>query len=492
MDPTRVSEKGEPALVRRARAGDRAAFDGLARHHRASLLAVAFLRTSDVEAAEDLVQEVLTRAWQKLPDLREPAAFVPWLRTILANACRSWYRRARPESMSLDAEADHRRLADLRPQPLQALLAREQQRSLRQALVALPVANRVALLMHVWGDYSYEEIAVFTEVPVTTVEGRIHRARRQLRRLLRDEGGGFPAEPVPPAQRQGHFVFSQEIVHPLRGYPERKRETERAQEYRTTPCPRARPEQSRRKPMRSQKSPELAQPLALVLFSHQFATLLDTGVPLVRCLDALQDAPGPYGEAARTLRTRIEQGETLSHVMADMPELFSSFYRTMVRAGEVGGLLEETLRRSADLMTEEWKLVRRHPGKVAPVSFANPGGAPFPAEWDALSDYQRTTLLALFCETFGQMLASGVQIEDAVRTLAELMPAAMKEKLKATAESWSRGEPIGGKTELREFLPRFAMEMIAAGEAGGHLDGALERIADVFKHDLECRLLAEA
>jgi RNA polymerase sigma factor (sigma-70 family) len=451
MDPRLAFEEREPALVRRARAGDRTAFDGLARHHRASLLAVAFLRTSDMEAAEDLVQEVLTRAWQKLPDLHDCAAFVPWLRVILANACRSWYRRARPEPMSLEAEADRQLLADRRPQPLQVLLAREQQRSLRQALVALPVANRVALLMHAWGDYSYEEIAAFTGVPVTTVEGRIHRARRQLRRLLRDESG-FPGEPAPPA----------------------------------------RPERTERKPMSPQKPPELAQTLALVLFSHQFATMLETGVALVRCLDTLQDAPPPYGEAARTLRTRVERGEVLSRVMADMPELFSPLYRTMVRAGEVGGLLEETLRLTADLMTEEWKLVRLYPGKVAPVSFVNPGGAPLPAEWEALSDYQRTTLLALFCETFGLLLVSGVPITEAVQMLAALMPTAMKEKLQATEEVWSRGEPGGQRMELLGILPRFAMEMIAVGEAGGHLDGALERIADILKHDLECRLLAEA
>lgn len=452
MDPTRVSEAGEAALVRRARAGDRAAFDGLARHHRASLLAVAFLRTSDMEAAEDLVQEVLTRAWQKLPDLHDCAAFVPWLRTILANACRSWYRRARPGPVSLEAEADHRLLADRRPQPLQALLAREQQRSLRQALVALPVANRVALLMHVWGDYSYEEIAAFTGVPVTTVEGRIHRARRQLRRGLRDDGGGFPGAPSSPA----------------------------------------RPERPRRKPMSPQKPPELAQPLALVLFSHQFATLLDTGVALVRCLDALQDAPAPYGEAARTLRARVEQGETLSRAMTDMPELFSPFYRAMVRAGEVGGMLEETLRRTADLMTEEWKQVRRHTGKVAPVSFVNPGSPPLADDWDALADYQRTTLLALFFETFGLLLVSGVVITEALRTLAELMPPTMKEKLQATADSLIRGERLGPILGRPGILPRFAAEMIAVGEEGGHLDVAMERIADIFKHDLECRLLAEA
>src|SRR4051812_14013444 len=84
-----ASEDGrETDRVQRAQRGDREAFDRLAGHYRASLLALAFFRTSNLEAAEDLVQEVLTRAWQKLPTLEEPASFAPWLRTIVANACR--------------------------------------------------------------------------------------------------------------------------------------------------------------------------------------------------------------------------------------------------------------------------------------------------------------------------------------------------------------------------------------------------------------------
>src|SRR5207245_3186280 len=69
MDPISEPEGREALLVRQAQAGDPAAFDRLAGHYRGSLLAHAFLRTGDMEAAEDLVQEVLTRAWQKLRDL---------------------------------------------------------------------------------------------------------------------------------------------------------------------------------------------------------------------------------------------------------------------------------------------------------------------------------------------------------------------------------------------------------------------------------------
>ena len=177
----------ETELVRRAQAGDRAAFDRLAEHYRPALRAMAFLRTSDREAAQDLAQEALTRAWEALPALREPAAFLPWLKRIAARACLSWHRPARPEPLSLDTEGLSRLPAEAALQPLAVLLARERQRALRQALAALPDANRVALLMHVWEGASYEEIAAFTGVAVSTVEGRLYRARKQLRRLLSDD-----------------------------------------------------------------------------------------------------------------------------------------------------------------------------------------------------------------------------------------------------------------------------------------------------------------
>lgn len=177
----------EIELVRRAQAGDREAFDRLAGRYRAALRAMAFLRTGDREAAQDLAQEALTRAWVALPTLREPGAFLAWLKRIAAHACLSWHRPARPGTLSLDGE-EHRQLpADAALQPLPVLLARERQRALRQALASLPDANRIALLMHVWEGASYGEIAEFTGVAVTTVEGRLYRARKRLRQLLADD-----------------------------------------------------------------------------------------------------------------------------------------------------------------------------------------------------------------------------------------------------------------------------------------------------------------
>jgi RNA polymerase sigma factor (sigma-70 family) len=450
MDPYAASQhdRWDVELVQRAQTGDRAAFDQLARHYRASLRALAFLRTSDMEAAEDLVQDVLTRAWQKLPTLQDPASFLTWLRAIMANACRSWYRRSGLPPVSLD-EGDSPLLADRSQQPLEQLLDREKQRALRQALVALPEANRLALMLHVWGDYSYKEIAMFTRVQVTTVEGRIHRARRQLRHLLWDEGAEFLGEPrrlVDRKQRRRRRLMSHEIVQ------------------------------------------DADQPLALVLFSYRLFTLLDCGISLPHTLDILQQAPAPYGEAARDLRRRVEGGEPLSRAMADHATLFSPFYRAMIRAGEVGCVLEEITHRLADLMTKEWKLARLCPGHE--TFLINPGSRPRPADWAELSSYQQTVLLALFCEAFGLLLVSGVPILQAMEVLAELLPPSQREGLVAAGEAMRRGERSSSGLERLGILPRFAIELIAIGEETGSLDVTLDRAASIFLHELECRVIA--
>ena len=89
--------------------------------------------------------------------------------------------------------------------------------------------------------------------------------------------------------------------------------------------------------MTTSNNPTLPMPLASVMFSYQFSELISAGISLMRTLDILGRSAAPYGEAALALKEQIGQGEVLSAAMAEQPTLFSHFYRSMVRAGEIEG-----------------------------------------------------------------------------------------------------------------------------------------------------------
>jgi len=167
----------DATLAARAQACDQAAFAELARRYRPALVALGFDRTRNLEAAEDLAQEALVRTLEHIGELRDAASFPAWLRTIGANLCATWMRR------SVTLPLDDRASLDA-PDMVAMAIRRCEQREIAGALQDLPTANRLALLMHVWDGVPYERIAQFLGVPVTTVEGRIFRARQQLRKTL--------------------------------------------------------------------------------------------------------------------------------------------------------------------------------------------------------------------------------------------------------------------------------------------------------------------
>jgi type IV pilus assembly protein PilC len=96
----------------------------------------------------------------------------------------------------------------------------------------------------------------------------------------------------------------------------------------------------------------------LAVFSRQFATMVNSGLPILRALSILADQSSNK-ELARVLgevRLDVEQGASLSTAMAKHPKVFNDLYISMVRSGETGGSLDDVLMRLADLIENEVKL----------------------------------------------------------------------------------------------------------------------------------------
>jgi RNA polymerase sigma factor (sigma-70 family) len=165
---------GETALLRRARAGDERAFVELITPNRNAIWAVCLRITGNPHDAEDALQETLVAAWRNLDRFRSDSRFSTWLYRIASNAALAVIRR-RPDIADAEQAVSGRR------DHADAIADAER---VQQALLQLPEQFRVALVLRVYGDFTYDDIAAHQGVPVQTVKSRLSRARTLMQDLL--------------------------------------------------------------------------------------------------------------------------------------------------------------------------------------------------------------------------------------------------------------------------------------------------------------------
>ena len=99
----------------------------------------------------------------------------------------------------------------------------------------------------------------------------------------------------------------------------------------------------------------------LVVFTRQFATMIDAGLPLVKCLELLgeNEEHKTFKRIIQEVQDDIEQGTTLSDAMAKHPGAFDSLYCNLVAAGEVAGILDSVMARLAQQIEKAQQLRRQ-------------------------------------------------------------------------------------------------------------------------------------
>jgi len=90
----------------------------------------------------------------------------------------------------------------------------------------------------------------------------------------------------------------------------------------------------------------------VVVFTRQFATMIEAGLPLVQCLDILsrQADNKQFGDTVGKVKVSVESGESFADALRKHPKVFDNFYANMVEAGETGGILDTILNRLAAYM----------------------------------------------------------------------------------------------------------------------------------------------
>lgn len=104
----------------------------------------------------------------------------------------------------------------------------------------------------------------------------------------------------------------------------------------------------------------------LVIFTRQFATMIDAGLPLVQCLDILaeQQPNRPFQTVLRQVKADVEQGSTFADALRKHPRVYTDLYVNLVAAGEVGGILDTILNRLAVYLEKADALARKVKGAM--------------------------------------------------------------------------------------------------------------------------------
>src|SRR5262245_51620674 len=186
-------------------------FDLLLRGHVRPLYRYAYRWTGDVDQAEDLVQETLTRLFAEMPRLREIEMLRPWAARVMYRIFVDWLRRAhrspvlfvgRSGSTGAVLHDEDEEIEAADPAwDLEELTERAFERErIAAAWPLLHQQHRVVLSLHEIEGYSLEEVAHIIEVPLGTAKSRLHRARENLRALL-SEGTDSRSPACNPTKR---------------------------------------------------------------------------------------------------------------------------------------------------------------------------------------------------------------------------------------------------------------------------------------------------
>ena len=191
---TEAAAPDDLELVRRAQAGDVAAFGQLVERNRRAVFRAALAAVGSASEADDVAQEAFIAAFQKLSGFRGDAAFRTWLLSITwrkaidrRQSATRWMRRLASPVRSDDSDQEwdpmDRLEAPGRSQE-DELMTSDLQRRLRPLIAALPKKLRDALLLAGSGDHSYEEIGQMLKIPVGTVKWRVSEARKVLKQKM--------------------------------------------------------------------------------------------------------------------------------------------------------------------------------------------------------------------------------------------------------------------------------------------------------------------
>jgi len=178
-------------LILKVRAGQREAFNELVSRYQKRIFQVVYRLLRNYEDAEEISQDVFVLAYQAIKGFRLRSSFYTWIYRIAINLC--YHRlRSRQHKVKLKTTSLQRPIETKKPNPYQALASKEQLETIYRAMASLKRKFYQVLVLHDLESLSYKEISQIQNCSLGTVMSRLHRARLQLAKKIKNLGIVLP------------------------------------------------------------------------------------------------------------------------------------------------------------------------------------------------------------------------------------------------------------------------------------------------------------
>jgi len=172
-------QERDQILVEKAKSGDSTSFNVLVEKYHPIAWALAYQWVKNPTDTQDILQTAYLQAFQKLSQLKDTRKFFGWLRQIIVNVCKI-YKRSQDHYLDIGNHTlDTPQLA-IKNQVQALIETQETNHQLNQILDNLPNNQAFLIRLFYFGGYSYQQIASLLDLPITTIESRLYKARQNL------------------------------------------------------------------------------------------------------------------------------------------------------------------------------------------------------------------------------------------------------------------------------------------------------------------------
>lgn len=194
MSPKKAVAERDIALIERAKAGDQKAYEALLHYYEKAVYHLILKIVRGEEDAEDLMYITFTKAFRNLERYEPTHSFVTWLFRIASNTAIDFLRKKTISTVSINTEDKDRRgehAVELQinsedGNPEEKIIREQRHHYIQQLVKKLDPEMERIIRLRFFEEFSYEEIATELHLPLGTVKTQIHRAKKALYQLIKN------------------------------------------------------------------------------------------------------------------------------------------------------------------------------------------------------------------------------------------------------------------------------------------------------------------